>query len=462
MNTRFLRVIQVSVFGLDMITLNMTVMLAWMFIPPLKDVSSIQFAFFWMFLNVSWLIVSAAGAIYMDSSISSYEVFSRRTMHAYFYWVACVSVYLLFARDLELPRSYIALIFAAQILVLLLNRFLYLTVQTYLRKHEILRRKVLIVGYNEMAKKLASCLEADGQHIQVVGFCEEEKNVRELSIYPIMSPIDSAIEVSQRMGVDEIYSTILPEQHASVSRMMQTADKNCIRFRLVPDLSPYLQRNFHVQFINDIPVFSKLREPLDTANNIIKKRVFDILVSSFVCLFIFPWLIPLVALLIWIESPGPVFFRQLRTGRNNKPFWCIKFRSMKINREADMAQAVRNDKRLTRIGAILRKTSIDELPQFINVLKGEMSVVGPRPHMLKHTNDYSMLIDEYMVRHYAKPGITGWAQVNGYRGETRTLAQMQGRVRHDLWYIENWSLWLDVRIIFLTIYSIVRGDENAF
>jgi Undecaprenyl-phosphate glucose phosphotransferase len=462
MNSRFLRVAQVSVFGLDMITLNMTVMLAWMFIPQLYVVNSVQFTFFWMFLNVSWLIVSAAGAIYMDGSISSYEVFSRRTMHAYFYWVAFVSVYLLFLSNLELPRKYIALIFAAQILLLLLNRFLYLTVQTYLRKSQVLRRKVLIVGYNEMAKKLASCLEADGQHIQVVGFCEEEKNVRELSIYPIMSPIEGAIEVSQKLGVDEIYSTILPEQHSGVSAMMHTADKSCIRFRLVPDLSPYMQSNFHVQFINDIPVFSRHREPLDTANNTIKKRLFDVLVSGFVCLFIFPWLIPLVALLIWIESPGPIFFRQMRTGRNNKPFWCIKFRSMKMNRDADLVQTMRNDKRLTRVGSILRKTSIDELPQFLNVLKGEMSIVGPRPHMLKHTNDYSVLIDEYMVRHYAKPGITGWAQVNGFRGETRTLAQMQGRVRHDLWYIEHWSLWLDVRIVFLTIYSIIRGDENAF
>ncbi|MEP6728334.1 MAG: sugar transferase, partial [Bacteroidota bacterium] len=151
-----------------------------------------------------------------------------------------------------------------------------------------------------------------------------------------------------------------------------------------------------------------------------------------------------------------------RTGRDNKTFNCLKFRSMKINNEANTKQAQRNDERLTRIGKFMRRTSLDEFPQFINVFKGEMSVVGPRPHMLRHTEDYSKIMGQYMVRQFLKPGVTGWAQVHGYRGEIRDDEQLRKRIEHDIWYMENWSIWLDMRIIFLTVFRTVKGDENAF
>jgi putative colanic acid biosynthesis UDP-glucose lipid carrier transferase len=170
----------------------------------------------------------------------------------------------------------------------------------------------------------------------------------------------------------------------------------------------------------------------------------------------------LLSIIIWLESRGPVFFIQARVGRNNKSFNCIKFRSMEMNVDAQQKQATKDDYRLTKVGKFLRKSNLDEFPQFFNVLSGSMSVVGPRPHRLKQTEDYSRLISKNMVRQFLKPGITGWAQVNGLRGETRTLHQMQKRVEHDVWYIDNWSIWLDIRIIFLTIYSTLRGDENAF
>ena len=167
-------------------------------------------------------------------------------------------------------------------------------------------------------------------------------------------------------------------------------------------------------------------------------------------------------LLIKLNSRGPVFFVQERSGRDNKPFPCYKFRTMYVNDNAHTMQACKNDSRITKVGAFLRKTSLDEFPQFFNVLLGNMSVVGPRPHMLSHTEQYSELINNFLVRHYAKPGITGWAQVNGYRGETKELADMEGRVEHDIWYIENWSLLLDVKIVWKTFIQVFQGDENAF
>jgi undecaprenyl-phosphate galactose phosphotransferase/putative colanic acid biosynthesis UDP-glucose lipid carrier transferase len=166
--------------------------------------------------------------------------------------------------------------------------------------------------------------------------------------------------------------------------------------------------------------------------------------------------------LIKLDSPGPIFFKQERSGRDNQVFTCIKFRTMKVNMKANEKQATREDKRITKLGAFLRKSNIDEMPQFFNVFLGNMSVVGPRPHMLKQTELYSELINNYLVRHYAKPGITGWAQVNGFRGETKELKDMKDRVDYDIWYIENWSFLLDLKIIYQTVSNVFRGDENAF
>jgi putative colanic acid biosynthesis UDP-glucose lipid carrier transferase len=181
-----------------------------------------------------------------------------------------------------------------------------------------------------------------------------------------------------------------------------------------------------------------------------------------VIIFILSWLIPLLAILIKLDSRGPVFFIQLRSGKNNQPFRCIKFRSLRLNNQADHVQVSRNDNRVTRLGRLMRKTNIDELPQFLNIFNGDMSLVGPRPHMLKHTETFAELYNEYMIRHFVKPGLTGWAQVNGYRGEIRDNEFLKKRVEYDTWYMENWSLFLDLKIMILTILVTIQGDKNAF
>ena len=203
-------------------------------------------------------------------------------------------------------------------------------------------------------------------------------------------------------------------------------------------------------------------EPLRDFVNRFAKRTFDIIFSSFVIIFILSWLYPLIALLIKLSSRGPVLFKQERSGLNNEIFLCYKFRSMRLSNDSDIKQASKGDSRITRIGKFLRKSSIDEFPQFINVLAGDMSIVGPRPHMLLHTEEYSSLINKYMVRQLVKPGITGIAQVRGYRGETKEIEDMEGRVSLDVWYIENWSLPLDINVVFLTIWNVFKGDEKAY
>ena len=202
--------------------------------------------------------------------------------------------------------------------------------------------------------------------------------------------------------------------------------------------------------------------PKALAKAFARKRAFDILFSFLVVVLLLSWLTPLIALLIKLESKGPTFFKQLRTGKDGKLFYCLKFRSMAVNAAADVEQALKNDSRVTKLGSFLRKTSIDELPQFINVLKGEMSIVGPRPHMVLHTEKYSRTIHNFMDRHLVMPGITGLAQVSGCRGEIKHLDAMAKRVDADLEYIDKWSFWLDLRIMLLTIQKIVQPDEKAY
>lgn len=230
----------------------------------------------------------------------------------------------------------------------------------------------------------------------------------------------------------------------------------------MPNLRNYMKRAMNLELLGNVPILYIREEPLRQVSNRFVKRAFDVAVSGAFLCTLFPVVYLFVALGIKLTSKGPVFFIQERSGENGRTFGCIKFRSMRVNDEADRVQATKNDPRKTRFGSFLRKSSIDELPQFINVLKGDMSIVGPRPHMLQHTELYSKLVNKYMVRHLIKPGITGWAQVTGYRGETHELSQMEGRVRRDIWYLENWSLLLDIRIMLLTVWNALKRDENAY
>lgn len=462
MNNRFLRLIQFCVLSLDLLSLNMLVLFSQFWMHRINEVYSLDYARFWIWLNASWIVVAWASNLYYEKHITSFETFSKRTMHTYCYWLILLMLYLFFTRQYGLSRLFIAIILVSQGVMLLINRFIYLLIRSYYKRSNLLVRKIMIIGYNDMAKKLVSYLEEEGMNAEIVGFCEETENIQELSNYPIVSSIANAMEASQQYRVNEIYSTIAPEQDIGIYQLMKEADQACIHFRLIPDLSYFIKRIVYINYLKDIPVLSLRQEPLNDAGNRIRKRLFDIVLSSCVIFFVLIWLIPLLGLLIWLESPGPVFFIQPRTGRGRKTFNCIKLRSMKINKEAHTLQATKNDARLTRLGKFMRKTNLDELPQFFNVLRGDMSIVGPRPHMLKHTDDYSKLIDQYMIRQFLKPGITGWAQINGFRGETKTIEEMQGRVEHDIWYMEHWVLWLDVRIIFLTAFNMLKGEKKAF
>ncbi|HVY76436.1 MAG TPA: undecaprenyl-phosphate glucose phosphotransferase [Puia sp.] len=463
MNRRFLQFLQAAVAGLDVFILNVVYILFWILMKNrVAEGSFIFYLQFWTFLNISWIFFSWAGGVYAAKNIISFESLTSRTMRMYVIWVFVAFFYLFLSHKLALSRLFVLFTSLSYGVGLLLNRFAYIGLRDYFKNSGNFGKKIVILGYNNVSKRLANYLEREGINMRVVGFAEDYSKVTELSNYPIISGIGDSLRVSKELQVNEIFSTITPEQDHSIYNLMQEAETACIRFRIVPDLSSFIRHPVHIDYLGDMPVISLRSEPLDDVANRLNKRLFDIVVSSLVTLLVLSWLVPLLGLLIKLESRGPVFFVQKRTGKDNKAFGCLKFRSMRVNTDADRVQAVRNDARITRIGRFLRKTNLDEFPQFINVLLGDMSVVGPRPHMLKHTDDYSKLINQYMVRQFLKPGITGWAQVNGYRGETKTIEQMKARVEYDLWYMENWSVWLDIRIMFLTVYNIFRGEENAF
>lgn len=260
---------------------------------------------------------------------------------------------------------------------------------------------------------------------------------------------------------DEMYVSLSRRDRDIIKKISRFCDHRVIRFFYVPVSVESIGLNLKREMLDDIEVFTTYENPLQNSVNRAIKRLFDI---CFSLIFLIPTAIifPFVFIIMKIQSPGPILFKQKRTGLDGKTFNCYKFRSMHVNADADRLQATKNDPRKYPFGNFMRKANIDELPQFLNVLKGDMSIVGPRPHMLAHTEQYSGLIDKYMVRHFVKPGVTGWAQVTGFRGETKELWQMEGRVKRDIWYIENWSIWLDIRIIWLTIKSMFIHDKNAY
>ena len=260
---------------------------------------------------------------------------------------------------------------------------------------------------------------------------------------------------------DEIYVCLSRLQRDVIRKVSSYCDQKLVRFYYVPVSVETMGIELKRELLDDMEIFTTYENPLLNPVNKAVKRLFDIVLSI---VFLIPTalIFPFVWIIMKIQSPGPVFFKQLRTGLDGKDFEMLKFRSMHVNADADKVQATKDDPRKYPFGNFMRKSNIDELPQFLNVLKGDMSIVGPRPHMLAHTEQYSQLIDKYMVRHFVKPGVTGWAQVTGFRGETSELWQMEGRVKRDIWYMEHWSIWLDIRIIWMTIKTIFVHDRNAY
>ncbi|MGI9560144.1 MAG: exopolysaccharide biosynthesis polyprenyl glycosylphosphotransferase [Flavobacteriaceae bacterium] len=316
-------------------------------------------------------------------------------------------------------------------------------------------RRTIILGVNKQAKAVAKFFDDTPE----AGFI----NTKLVSFKKSTSQeLNALFEYIKQNRVDEIYCSLSEIGSAEIKAITKFADNNLKIVKFIPEQNTILNKELKRDFYGLVPVLEFRSIPLDDSYNLALKRVFDVVFSTLVIVFVMSWLTPILALLIKFESHGPVFFKQKRNGYNYKSFSCLKFRSMVINKEADLIQVRKADDRVTGVGKFMRQTSIDELPQFFNVLIGDMSVVGPRPHMLSHTDMYANKVDKFMVRHFVKPGITGLAQVSGFRGEVESDSDIIGRVKFDIYYVENWSVLLDVKIIIKTIIKAFKGDEKAY
>ena len=315
-------------------------------------------------------------------------------------------------------------------------------------------RSVIVIGKNEKTRQLIHTFNSRlefGYNFKKQ-FCTNDNDFT----------IEKCIEYVLENNIDEIYSSVAELSNKQINKLIDFADNNLRELKFIPDNKDIFTKKLRYEYYEYVPVLSFREIPLQDPVNKFIKRTFDVIFSSLVIIFVLSWLTPLLAILIKLESKGPVFFKQSRNGFNYKEFDCYKFRSMTPNKDAHLYQATRGDQRVTKIGKFIRKTSIDELPQFFNVLFGDMSVVGPRPHMVSHTNMYAKRIDKFMVRHFVKPGITGLAQVSGFRGEVENDKDIIGRVKYDIFYIENWSLLLDLRVIYKTFINALKGEDKAY
>ena len=325
-------------------------------------------------------------------------------------------------------------------------------------------RTVTMVGADkELRRVYEQLLEDPTTGYRVLGYYADEKlkDGRVPWLGTLKGLTDDIRQGREVTFGDEMYVCLSRREGETIRTLARQCDSQVTKFYYVPVSVESIGLDLKREYINDTEIYTTHESPLQNPVNQALKRMLDIIVSV-VALALTGLLFPFIYLIIKIQSPGPIFFRQLRTGLDGKDFVCYKFRSMHVNRDADKVQATKDDPRKYPFGNFMRRANIDELPQFWNVLIGNMSVVGPRPHMLAHTEFYSGKIGQYMVRHFVKPGITGWAQVTGFRGETKELWQMEERVRRDIWYMEHWSIWLDIRIVWLTAKSLFIHDKNAY
>jgi putative colanic acid biosynthesis UDP-glucose lipid carrier transferase len=321
-------------------------------------------------------------------------------------------------------------------------------------------RTVVVLGYDSSSKNIIKLFKSKSNlGYKYIGFFSD-KNYNNKDF---LGNLDYLIDFTNENVVDEIYCSLSCFSKEQIKKLKKFTLKKQIDLKLIPETNELYSKNQSLIYFDDtIPVVHVKKLPFEFTENFYTKRLFDIIFSSIVIILVLSWLIPVLWVLVKLESRGPLIFKQKREGLNGDEFVCYKFRSMKINKDADKIHASKNDRRVTKIGAFLRKTSLDEVPQFLNVLKGDMSVVGPRPHIESLSLEYQKNVEDYMKRHIIKPGITGLAQVSGYRGEIRTRTDIKNRVRLDIFYIENWSFFLDIKIIIKTILNVFQGEENAY
>lgn len=418
-----------------------------------NNIDIVQFV---IVISLSWIIVSIYSRFYEvyrhTREVAIFTLIFRQIV----LFSLVVFAFSGFNTDMNLQPKVIAkYIFSVFILITIMKLAIYFLLQKYRSDFGGNFRKTVILGRNKQTLALENFFNKNPEF----GYTHE--HTFSFKDQPNLG-LESFFKMIKDEKIDEIYCSVSELSNNQINKVIDFADNNLKILKFLPDNREIYSKKLKYEYYDYIPILSLRDIPLEESFNHIIKRLFDILFSSAVIIFLLSWLTPIIALLIKLESKGPVFFKQSRNGFNYREFDCYKFRSMTPNKNAHLHQATKGDLRITKIGKFIRKTSIDELPQFFNVLFGDMSVVGPRPHMVSHTNMYAKRIDKFMVRHFVKPGITGLAQVKGFRGEIETDKDIINRVKYDIFYVENWSLLLDIKIVIQTFFNALKGEDKAY
>jgi Undecaprenyl-phosphate glucose phosphotransferase len=448
--------LRLSFFLGDLAILNLSLIGISLLFPVSDSLFSNDFNLLLLIYNSLWLVLTFLINPYKFSRVSRFAKILR--IHFSFvltHFLAVVSSLFIFD-FITISISHLCAGFGVSLVLLFLWRLFYFYLNKVFINKRLNFKNVVIVGFGELGWEMRKFFRLHPEYgYRFLGYFDQKAKNREVN------PIEDLDMFCKTNNVHEIYCCLPYTDNFRVKSLIDFGLSNLIKVKLITDYRGFFNRGINIERYDNIPVLNVAAIPLDERNNQIIKRIFDIVFSGLVIIFFLSWIIPLVGILIKLDSKGPVFFKQKRSGKGNKPFNCLKFRTMVVH-HPEFKQAVKNDPRVTQIGKFLRKTSLDEFPQFINVLKGQMSIIGPRPHPIKLNEEYSPKIEKFMARHYIKPGITGLAQAKGFRGETKTVFSMRGRVKLDRFYIENWSFLLDLKILVATVISMTKGDQKAY
>ena len=411
-----------------------------------------------LYVNISWLVISYYLNFYnLRRYNKNVDLISRLFFQFLFFAFVYFAFFTFTSHLIHLTKHVKVLGFI--FLLISLFRVFYLYMLMRYRNQGGNFRNIIIVGANKSVQKISYFLHDHTElGYRILGFFsdteQDQKNY--------LGTIEDSFEYALSNEVDEIYCSMSELTNSQIKTFIDFADNNLKVLKLVPESKDDFTTKMNVEYFDYIPLLSLRSIPFDNPINQIIKKLFDVIFSIVIIIFVLSWLTPLMFILVKLESKGPLFFKQTRDGLSGSKFICYKYRSMYVNESSEDIQATREDVRVTKVGSFIRKTSIDELPQFFNVLIGDMSIVGPRPHMLSQTKKYAKTVDKFMVRHFIKPGITGLAQVRGYRGEVEKNEDMENRVKLDIFYIENWSFLLDLKIIGQTITNVLKGEHKAY
>lgn len=430
------------------------------------NVEVLEILSFLVVLIVVWIFSSNTISLYDDFRTRSFIYEVKATINNGFIQLITFVVLLFFSKQFGVSRLFVIVYPASLVFLILLKRFIIKIILRYWRAKGHNIRRMVIVGMGEVGVNFYYTVR-NTPHlgIKIVGFFDDgDKGFQTDEFLGSCEKLESVLE---NQAIDDVVICLPNHAADKISQVIKICEKHTTRVKIIPDYFRFDAGKYDVSLFGKFPIISLRTSKLNLIHWRILKRAFDILFTGFLFITLFWWTWFIIACAIKISSPGPVFYKQLRWGRKNKKFLAWKFRSMRNNaglmdENGRYKQAQKNDPRVTKIGRFLRKTSLDELPQFINVLVGDMSIIGPRPHPIPLNLESKDRIEHYMLRHLIKPGISGWAQINGFRGSTKDPELMQKRINHDIWYIENWSFLLDMQIIFLTLWNLFKGDPNAY